>query len=89
MPNHPRRNKCVAVVASGRYRKETTTIKAARKSTKQGQEYLDITPRQIKAASDKCCYSGTDYVDLARVDGYSHWQPTGDKGFVSYKIEAP
>jgi len=81
-----RPNKRIQVNVIGRYRKETAVIKAAVKSTLTGREYLDITPRQVKVATDKCCYAGSDVAVLENVNGYSDWQLAKDNGFVAYKI---
>lgn len=76
----------VAVGVTGNYRDADTTLMASRGVTKQGQPYLYITRRQIRAAADRCCYAGTDYPSISDVGGYSPWQPSQDDGMVCYQL---
>ena len=70
--------KRIEVTARSNYSHKETTIRAAVKTTESGREYLEITARQAKAAADRVCYAGTDFLRLGTVDGYTEFEQYED-----------
>lgn len=68
----------------GRYRDAVTTVRAAEGRTVAGQIYLHVTARQLRAASDRCCYAGDDAPVLEQLVGYSDWGPVREGGLACY-----
>lgn len=60
-----------------------TTISATLFCT-HARARLQITPGQIREASDRLRISGTDYMTIDVVDGFGEWQPSHDGGRIAY-----
>ena len=70
--------KRIEVIARGNYSHKETSIRAAVNTNKSGKQYLEINARQLRSAADRVCYSGTDYLRIATVEGYGDFEAYED-----------
>ena len=60
----------MAIAAEGHYSKKITTILAR---VSEDGKWAEISARQLRAAEDRACDAGTDYLDLPE-----GWEPRQD-----------
>ena len=68
--------KTITIEVKGHYSKKTATIRA--KISENGKR-AEISTCQIKSATDRACYAGTDYLDLP-----ADWESRQDGSAIYY-----
>lgn len=79
-------SKRISVIVWGNYSLKGGTVRAAVLLTKTWREYLMLSQRQLRAAEDRLCYAGTDYLRVGEVDGFGPFEPHVDGGQVAYAL---